>query len=305
MQEITNRRKEQALIRIRSTPYKMAELREIEIPLQERFRQREVRAMRTALIEFQGDVVKARCFNAGGTPPQGGERGVITEFSKKARKHMLETVSRMDWTKQRATFITLTYHEAVPDAHVCKNHLRALLKRFYREYGQLAVLWRLELQKRGAWHFHLIIWGMPYLPKDDLLTDWRSITGQPTITQVDIKLIDDAKKARSYVAKYIGKDQVSSLLDYMTNRAVGRFWGMENRKNINWAERELYSVTISQGYTEFQTAARGHWGRVGYGTRVGFTIFVDDVQEWEQVLLELVNPWGIYDWAWAVHDGLL
>lgn len=305
LDDIISKKKSDQYYQCLRTPYNMAWAKETAIPLNQRFKLRNRNLSHTCSIDFQGDVVRVRCFQTASIPWSGGERCAITEFSEKARKHMLEKVSRLDWSSKRATFITLTYHEIEPSAKVCKTHLRALLKRLYRRYGDMAVLWRLELQKRGAWHFHLIIWGLPYIEKKELLKFWREITGQKTITQIDIKLIDNARKARAYISKYLGKAQVEAILDYMTNQAVGRFWGFENRKNLVWSIRSCYSVRLRTGYYEFKTAARGHWGKVGFGAKVGFTLFVDDVKSWEQLLLALVSTWDIYDWAYGVRDGLL
>jgi len=278
-------------------------LREREKPVHERFKKRVQKTLNTVVITFQGELVKARChslIDRGETP--GGTRAPIRKFSRAARKNMLEQVSRIDWEASQATFITLTYHEPVHDAKKCKAHLRALLKRLYRAYGDVAVLWRMDTQKRGCWHFHLLVFDLPYVPRqtkdgNGLLDWWRDITGQQTITQLDIQVIQSAKKARSYVAKYVGKvNEVAAYLDYLANLAVailpGRFWGLENRKNIHWCEVTTWTILSGSefsGYWDFKRAARSKWDGVNDSKWAGWTIFVENLANWERMFHLLVR----------------
>jgi hypothetical protein len=242
-----------------------------------------------AVVEFQGELIKARTSGIIDRPLDQGShaRQPIKEFTLKARKNMLETVSRMDWNKGKAVFITLTYHHIKPNAKDCKRDLRTFLKRLYRKYGNKAVLWRIERQKRGAWHFHLIVFNLPFFPIETLLLWWQEITRQPTITQCDIQLIDNAKKARSYVAKYCGKADIGTL-DYLTNlpgySLPGRFWGIENRALINWAELIVMVIDIKDTLQKFKDVARGHWSGVNDYPWAGFSIFVDDLDFWQGIL---------------------
>lgn len=67
-------------------------------------------------------------------------------------------------------FVTLTYpHEYPEDPEACKAHLKALRKRLEREYGPFAALWRLGIQIRGAFHFHLLLFvGLAFGPNREL-----------------------------------------------------------------------------------------------------------------------------------------
>jgi muconolactone delta-isomerase len=50
--------------------------------------------------------------------------------------------------------VTLTYPHEYPtkDPERCKGHLKALRKHLQREYGPFAALWRLGIQRKGAWY---------------------------------------------------------------------------------------------------------------------------------------------------------
>jgi hypothetical protein len=267
-------------------------------PTRIRFNQRVQHTINHATITFQGELIKAKTSGLIDRPIDQGShaRKPITRFSPKARKNMLETVSRVDWTRCKAIFITLTYHQIKPDARECKRDLRTFLKRLYRKYGQKAVLWRIEPQKRGAHHFHLIVFNLPFFPIETLLKWWREITGQPTITQCDIQLIHSARKARNYVAKYVGKKDDGRFND-LTNlpgwSRPGRFWGIENRKLITWAEPTTIVVDVAYTLQKFKDCARGQWKGINHNQRAGFALFVHDLEVWKDILWFLfagINP---------------
>lgn len=266
----------------------------------------------TVTIEFQGEVIKARCYNVPDRKQMGEGRSAIKEFSAKSRKNMLDTVSRLDWTIP-AQFITLTYHENLRNAKKAKRDLRAFLKRIYRRYGNVASIWKMEPQSRGAWHFHLIVFQLPYISKNEVLEHWREVAGDISITQVKIEPIKSAKKARSYTAKYCAKpikrDRVTSLLmllwgfpawavvavylDHAPNLAglhlPGRFWGIENRKNLIWAVLKTVSIILDGAYHNFKRAARRKWSGINTTERAGFTLYAENLDKWIDYLFYLAG----------------
>jgi hypothetical protein len=62
----------------------------------------------------------------------------------------------------RLISITLTYPSDYPEnSEVCKKHLKALHKRLKRRFGEFSGFWRMGIQKREAWHFHLLLFVPP------------------------------------------------------------------------------------------------------------------------------------------------
>lgn len=282
-------------------------------PVKQRLAQREKHLLSTVEVSFQGEVVQVRHSGLLDRPQLGSGRAPIVTFTAKARKRMMDTVSRIDWVNRRSTFVTLTYHSNMCDARRAKRDLRAFLKRIYRRYGNIPVLWKMEPQKRGAWHFHLICFDLPYISTADILQHWREVTGEATITQVKIEPIASARKARSYVCKYLGKPLIDHLLtyfalmlskcpawmtlvaslDYLPNLAAiafpGRFWGIENRANMRWAVLKTVSITINKAYFDFKRSARCHWQGVNGNKNAGFTIYVRNPERWFDYLFELIG----------------
>ncbi len=92
-----------------------------------------------------------------------GTKRKVYGFSRKSRRNLLRhlaSINRRTFrsSKVRLISITLTYpHEYPEDPEVCKNHLKAFQKRLQRKYGEFAAFWRMGIQKRGAFHFHLLL----------------------------------------------------------------------------------------------------------------------------------------------------
>ena len=96
-----------------------------------------------------------------------GTRDRIRGFSRASRMNLLRRLASINRRtfrafKGRMIFVTLTYpHEYPEDPEVCENHLKALRRRLQRKCGNCAAFWRLGIQERGAWHFHLLLFVGP------------------------------------------------------------------------------------------------------------------------------------------------
>lgn len=116
------------------------------------------------VTSYPGDEELRPCDDQGVTVR--GQR-TITEWSRKSRAQMTRCLAELDYRPMFsqegvAAMVTLTYPgdwEAVaPTGAAVKAHLQALLKRWARTWqdgATVPVLWKLELQFRGAPHFHL------------------------------------------------------------------------------------------------------------------------------------------------------
>jgi len=155
-------------------------------------------------------------------------RGRITGFSNKSRKRLFDLLSQVPRTAFSGglLFVTLTYPNEFPtDYKEYKAHLRAFLKRLYRKAREeLPVLWRLEFQKRGAPHFHLIVWGINRLDLQWLSQAWYSVVGsgdeKHLLAGTNVKYIRDRRLVLSYVSKYLAKGMKSPC------DMAGRVWGI-------------------------------------------------------------------------------
>jgi hypothetical protein len=129
-------------------------------------------------------------------------RGRIYEFSRKSRLRLLRATARLS-TKAGGLFVTFTYRKNVTDAKRAKEHLALMLLWIKRWYPETACIWRMEYQKRGAAHFHVMVLNRRFIPADKLTAHWQKITGDDSYP--DIEKIRTRRKLTSYIAKYIAK----------------------------------------------------------------------------------------------------
>jgi hypothetical protein len=170
----------------------------------------------------------------------GGIRDRVRGFSRTSRRNLLRRLASINRSAFRAfrgrmIFVTLTYAGEYPQDHVvCKRHLKALRKRLQREYGTFAALWRMGIQRRGAWHFHLLLFVGPSVgPVGELRrfisSSWYEVTGKISEghlrTGTRVEVVKRWKQATSYVERYMAKPE-----EFPEGLQTGRIWGIWNEE---------------------------------------------------------------------------
>jgi len=220
-------------------------------------------------VEFQGSFVKAAVKNNGySSNIPITKRSVINSFSARSRKRLLERFARLDTRGVDSKFITLTYPASFPDAKIAKNQLRAFFERLRRRFPNSSGIWRLEFQQRGAPHFHIIMFNMPYLPFHELRNMWCEIIGHPPDQPLFVRIeqINSHRKVMSYASKYVAKvddsGEGSTLFNYVPYLHAGRWWGVFNGDFLPFAELKTISISgdFWRIFHQFRRyAARGGW----------------------------------------------
>ena len=97
-------------------------------------------------------------------------RGDVVRFSDAARRRLQRMLAMTGATPTH--MLTLTYPDQWPSARQAKAHLKTFCQRLERVFElagrPLALVWRLEFQKRGAPHFHLLLFAPQGLPAQAL-----------------------------------------------------------------------------------------------------------------------------------------
>lgn len=206
-------------------------------------------------LPLGGGMVKLKGTGRPGAAPPGGRRGVVSEFSRASRRRLLQTMASLDRSTAPPLFVGLTYPgSAWPDDYaVVHEHLAALWRRLERRYPalRLAVVWRLEPQERGAPHFHLLIFGLPFLPYGWLAAAWSEIVGGDEAHRRSCSRVERVRSwrgAMSYASKYLGKSGDGAEFRDSAGvviQAVGRHWGVKGRANlpVTWVR---YAVGLRQ-----------------------------------------------------------
>ena len=255
----------------------------------------------TLCLEFQGKFVAAAIRYDHDQKPRRGKRGIISDFSRASRSRLFDIFHRLD-IKRKAIFVTLTYGKEYPDAKTAKIHLKTLLERIRKKLVGMDVsaVWRMEFQERGAPHFHLIFFNLPFICKLTWQYWWEEITGTPEpFTRVE--MIRSHKGVMSYVSKYIAKlpeagDSGFNSLSYLHaykllfGENIGRVWGIFNRPCMPFAPRITLERDVdSNFYTKFRPLAIAQFPRIAEYQSMGFRLYVKDARNWEQIARHLFD----------------
>lgn len=198
------------------------------------------------------------CGEGGGV---GGIRGQVTGFSQASRRRLLDLFNSFDRARidpSHLRFVTLTYQHAPDDPRACKTHLDTALKRFFRAFGPRALVWKVEPQRRGAPHFHLLVLMGPPRSVASEVTWWAEawadvIDGSDAVVRVHkglagngnrpcVEVVANWQAAGSYVGKYLGKPcELGDDDEAGSSWGFGRAWGVRHREllPVCWHEREI------------------------------------------------------------------
>jgi len=227
-------------------------------------------------------------------------RGAIYEFSKRSRGRLLRLGARLDQNVV-GVMVTCTYRENMRDHARAKAQLQLLGKWMLYHYPHASLLWRLEYQKRGAIHFHILALNINYVDAIALTSYWQKMTGDESFP--DVKRIRSRRQVMSYISKYLAKNEQAEQaqaadtasdgfinVPYLEN-FVGRFWGVINRKALPLAtEHKIMVVGSPQLLFNLRRYARRKWP--GLSRRVqGFTLFTNNSSAWMKLTeYELMRP---------------
>lgn len=169
----------------------------------------------------------------------------ITGLSKNSRLRLIKHLATLYWKSYRsAVFTTLTYHNDYPQTgKELKVELDKFIKRMERSFPKLDFVWRLELQKRGAPHFHFMYFirkeDLPYDERhilEDIQEHWHSLNpcGCSDCIEHGVKseTIDNFGKCIAYISKYVAKETVGQEKNY-----TGRRWGYNRQLQFKVLEK--------------------------------------------------------------------
>ena len=138
-----------------------------------------------------------------GTSP--GRSQVASEDDKK--KNRAQVLARAQKRVRRlinankghdTKFVTLTFAENVQDLDKANADFNRFIKRLQYRFGKFGWIVVPEFQRRGAVHYHLVTFGLGYVPNATLREIWRH-------GFVRINRVEDVTNLGAYVCKYMTK----------------------------------------------------------------------------------------------------
>jgi hypothetical protein len=236
----------------------------------------------------------------------GSKRGAVSAYSAASRRRLLRVIGKLR-KDVLPLFVTLTYPGAWDvRSERWKRDLQAFWKRVRREWPTASCVWRLEFQRRGAPHFHLLLYGVPI---EGILAPWAD--GSRWVDKAWFEVVGSGdlrhqaagcrvEPVRSlegtffYAAKYLSK---TGLPDGGASAAfVGRFWGIMGRQFLPWGAKMVYIMLGSEAWS-IRRALLRCLGLRGRG-RKGCSMF-GVPERWELYLSRLrgveldVLGWGV------------
>jgi hypothetical protein len=206
------------------------------------------------------------------------KRGEICGFSAKARQRMLWTANKTDFTGyQGIYFATLTYHHNWTERDYRRDR-ENYLKRLRRLYPEAQFIWRLEPQRRGAPHFHILV----ILPCADttvceaLEAHWHELVDKGNVHHKKhgakvASLESGYTGVKIYLSKYSAKVDASGAAVQLKGRQWGKSRGwpttpqqeavLDSRSEVQLRRflrglmiarhnrSSLYAKTVVQGHT--------------------------------------------------------
>jgi len=168
-----------------------------------------------------------------------------------SRRTLLRSIDNINGRALRASRVrviamTLTYPREYPDdSELCKRHLEALRKRLERRYGRFAGFWRLGIQKRVAYHFHLLLFVPPSFGtlsklRSFVASAWYEVCGKVSEGHLRagtyVERVRNWRKATSYAEKYLAREE-----EFPEGVQTGRVWGTWNKQllPVRWERVEV------------------------------------------------------------------
>jgi len=222
-------------------------------------------------------------------------RSTISQYSMKSRKRFFEKLLTIDWNtipSENIRELTLTYPSIYPkDGQVIKEQLDVYskqIKRFCAPYGGVTFIWKMEFQRRGAPHYHLILITKQPIPLKSLrtwalkswsrlvakwinTTDYSEEEKQDSIKKHKLAGIeaDKVRKSKqgliSYVVWYISKGSHKGKAKEHQHdvpeeyQNIGRWWGIYGKKSgvITFIKKK-YILTEDE-YDDFKDMILQTW----------------------------------------------
>ena len=119
-----------------------------------------------------------------------------------------------------AKFLTLTFRDDVKDLDKANYEFKKFIQRlnyycFGTKKANLKYTCVIEFQKRGAIHYHVIIYNMPYVKANDIANVWGN-------GFIKINKIDDVDNVGAYVSEYLGQAEKGQGKDVADDRLQGK-----------------------------------------------------------------------------------
>lgn len=168
-----------------------------------------------------------------------------------------------------AKFLTLTFKDNVQDIKKANYEFKKFIKRLnYKFYGtkkaNLKYTTVIEFQKRGAIHYHTIVYNMPYLKANEISNIWEN-------GFIKINKIDDVDNVGAYVGEYLGQAEKGQGKNIEDDRLRGQKTHFSSRglfKPVEITDKKIVeqvtTALLNEKLSYSATFENEHLGNITY-----------------------------------------
>lgn len=188
------------------------------------------------------------------SPVNDSKRGRVSSFSRRSRTRLMRlTASIRRRSLASALFVTLTYPARwSADPARWKRDIDTFGKALRRAYPEASAVWRIEAQERGAPHYHLLVFGVSFIPYEWVAETWARVCefsdADHLAAGTEVRACESGRKAVHYMSKYVAKVADEDHAEFRAGplgpvvECPGRAWGIINRGYLPVSPVRVYSV---------------------------------------------------------------
>ena len=196
-------------------------------------------------------------------------RKQVLQRSKKNLRRLINANVGQYGKEFTAKFLTLTFKENIKDLDKANYEFEKFIKRLnYHCFGtkkaNLKYTCVVEFQKRGAIHYHVIIYNMPYIKANDIGNVWGN-------GFIKINKIDDVDNVGAYVSEYLGQAEKGQGKNIEDDRLQGKKSYFSSRGLYNPIEitdkkivEQVATALLNEKLTYSATFENEHLGNITY-----------------------------------------
>jgi hypothetical protein len=188
-------------------------------------------------------------------------RADVLARAKKTLRRLIN--ANVDAWGEKAKFFTLTFRDNVQDIKLANEEFKKFRQRLSRRIwgrnsaNNLKYVAVIEFQERGAVHYHMVTFNMPYIPHSELTEIWGH-------GFVHIRAIDEVDNVGAYVTKYMTKDNKDDRLRgekcYFSSRGLLK----PTEEIIEKEDLNALRVALSPNKSYEDTFFNEHLGNITY-----------------------------------------
>lgn len=199
----------------------------------------------------------APVLNNGGKRNKKNERRADNVY--RTRQQLIRTIRANYHAEYLPKFVTFTFAENVSDLDTANKLWIQFIRKMRRVFGKVQYVSVIEFQKRGAVHYHVLFFNLPYSDNlRDMLSDlwvWGFIK---------VKALHNIKDVALYVSKYLTKETTDNRLAgrraYLTSHNLRRTIQIRDEQAIHALTENLARRNIELAFRGTYTGAYGTVG---------------------------------------------